>query len=168
MRHPTRTLFTAAGLLLALTGCASVTPIGDLLNNPARYDGKTVEIEGQVEQSAGGFGLGAYQVRDNTGVIPVVSQNASPPRTGARSGVVVPSSATSSMRTVPASATTAERSLERKSSWPMVATWVFESFDHAPIEWGWLRAYCFTEAGARRSEFPSRSTGFTALPFTRS
>ena len=87
MRHLTRTLSTAAGLLLALTGCASVTPIGDLLNNPARYDGKTVEIEGQVEQSAGGFGLGAYQVRDNTGVIPVVSQNASPPRTGARIGV---------------------------------------------------------------------------------
>ena len=46
----------------------------------------------------------------------------------------------------------------------IVATWVFESGDQAPIECGWLRAYCFTEAGARRSELPSRSTGLTALP----
>ncbi len=27
-------------------------------------------------------------------------------------------------------------SLERKSSWPIVETWVFESFAHAPILWG--------------------------------
>ena len=76
----------AAAFLIALNGCASVTPIGDLLNNPARYDGKTVQIEGEVGEAAGGFGLGAYQVRDQTGTIPVVSQ-ASPPRTGSRIGV---------------------------------------------------------------------------------
>ena len=45
---------------------------------------------------------------------------------------------------------------------------VLESFDHAPIECGCLRAYSFTEAGARRSELPSRRTGLTALPLTRS
>ena len=50
----------------------------------------------------------------------------------------------------------------------MVATWVFESGDQAPIECGCLRAYSFTDAGARRSELPSRSTGLTALPFTLS
>src|SRR5690606_39546735 len=38
---------------------------------------------------------------------------------------------------------------------------------YAPMRCGCLRAYCFTEAGARRSELPSRSTGFTALPLTR-
>lgn len=76
----------AAGLLLVLSGCASVTPIGDLLNNPARYDGKTVKIEGEVREAIGGLGLGAFQVRDHTGTIPVISQS-SPPPTGARIGV---------------------------------------------------------------------------------
>ncbi len=50
----------------------------------------------------------------------------------------------------------------------MVVTCEADSGDHAPIECGWLRANCFTEAGARRSELPSRSTGLTALPFTAS
>ena len=75
-----------AGMLIALNGCASVTPIGDLLNNPQRYDGKTVSIEGEVREAIGGLGLGAFQVRDKTGTIPVVSQG-SPPPTGARIGV---------------------------------------------------------------------------------
>ena len=76
----------AAGMLIALNGCASITPIGDLLNNPARYDGKTVKIEGEVREAVGGMGLGAFQVRDKTGTLPVISQ-ASPPPTGARIGV---------------------------------------------------------------------------------
>ena len=62
----------------------------------------------------------------------------------------------------------AEVSLERKSSALMCATLVLESGDQAPIECGWLRAYCLTDAGARRSELPSRSTGLTALPLTLS
>ena len=61
---------------------------------------------------------------------------------------------------------TTERSLERKSSAVMWATLVFDSGDHAPIEWGCLRAYCLTDSGARRSELPSRSTGLTAEPLT--
>lgn len=73
----------AAGMLLALSACASVTPIGDLLNNPARYDGKTVKIEGEVRDAVGGLGLGGYQVRDKTGTIPVISKG-SPPTTGVR------------------------------------------------------------------------------------
>ena len=59
---------------------------------------------------------------------------------------------------------TMDFSLDRKSSAVMWATLVFESGDHAPIECGCFRAYAFTDAGARRSELPSRSTGFTALP----
>jgi hypothetical protein len=73
--------------LLILAGCASVTPIGHLLDNPARYDGKTVRIEGEVKESAGGLGVGAYQVKDETGTITVVSDKAGPPRTGAKIGV---------------------------------------------------------------------------------
>ena len=55
----------------------------------------------------------------------------------------------------------------RKSPSLIVATCEADSGDHAPIECGWLRANCFTEAGARRSELPSRSTGLTALPLHR-
>ncbi len=50
----------------------------------------------------------------------------------------------------------------------MVETCDCDSDDQAPIECGWDLAYFFTEAGARRSELPSRSTGLTALPFTAS
>ena len=75
------------GLLLALAGCAGVTPIGELLDNPARYDGKTVRVQGEVKESAGGLGLGAYQVRDNTGTLTVVSETGGPPRTGSKVGV---------------------------------------------------------------------------------
>jgi hypothetical protein len=76
-----------AGVLLVLAGCVGVTPIGELLDNPARYDGKTVRVEGEVKESAGGLGLGAYQVRDNTGTLTVVSEKGGPPRTGSRVGV---------------------------------------------------------------------------------
>ncbi len=81
-----RRLALPALLALPLAGlgaCASVTPIGELLDDPSRYDGKTVRVEGEVRGSAGGLGLGAYQVRDETGTLTVVSERASPPREGA-------------------------------------------------------------------------------------
>lgn len=81
------TLAALAGTLLLLAGCAGVTPIGELLDNPARYDGKTVRVEGEVRESAGGLGLGAYQVRDDTGTLTVVSETGGPPRTGSKIGV---------------------------------------------------------------------------------
>ena len=71
----------------------------------------------------------------------------SPARTGS-SGlrtVTVPSVATCSMRSVSAASRVTEVSLWRKSPLSMVATWVFESADQAPIECGCLRAYSFTE-----------------------
>jgi hypothetical protein len=76
-----------AGTLLILAGCASVTPIGQLLDNPSHYDGKTVRIEGSVKESAGGLGLGAYQVKDETGTLTVVSEKGGAPRAGAKIGV---------------------------------------------------------------------------------
>jgi hypothetical protein len=78
---------TVAAALLLLAGCAGVTPIGELLDNPARYDGKTVSVRGEVRESAGGLGLGAYQVKDDTGTLTVLSENAGPPRTGSTIGV---------------------------------------------------------------------------------
>ena len=48
----------------------------------------------------------------------------------------------------------------------MWATWLLESADHAPIECGFFWANAFTGAATRRSELPSRNTGFTALPST--
>jgi hypothetical protein len=73
--------------LLGLAGCASVTPIRDLLNDPSRYDGKTVRIQGEVKGSLGGLGVGAYEVTDKTGTLPVVSDRADPPRSGTKIGV---------------------------------------------------------------------------------
>ena len=80
-------LLSSAGALLVLAGCAGVTPIGELLDNPARYDGKTVRVQGEVRESGGGLGLGAYQVRDETGTLTVVSDRGGPPRTGSKVGV---------------------------------------------------------------------------------
>ena len=59
-----------------------VTPIGELLDNPAKYDGETVRVEGEVKESAGGLGLGAYQMRDDRGPSTVVSETGGPPRSG--------------------------------------------------------------------------------------
>jgi hypothetical protein len=75
------------GSLLFVLGCAGVTPIRDLLDDPSRYDGKTVRIEGKVRGSAGGLGVGAYEVEDKTGRLTVVSDVNDPPRTGADVGV---------------------------------------------------------------------------------
>lgn len=80
-------LLPLVGALFVLAGCASVTPIGQLLDDPSRYDGKTVRIEGEVQGAVGGLGVGAYEVRDKTGTLTVVSQRNDPPRTGAKIGV---------------------------------------------------------------------------------
>jgi hypothetical protein len=69
-------------LVLLIGACAGVTPIRDLLNDPSRYDGKTVNIEGKVKGSIGGLGVGAYEVSDNTGTLAVVSEKSDPPRSG--------------------------------------------------------------------------------------
>ncbi len=95
-----------------------------------------------------------------------VASTTSPASTGTDSlrTVTVPSVPTCSMRSVSSASSTTDCSLCRKSPSSMVATLVRESADQAPMECGWLRAYCLTDSGARRSEFPSRSTGLTALP----
>ena len=75
------------GALVFLAACASVTPIGELLDNSSKYNGKSVRVEGEVKGSAGALGRGAYQVSDRTGTLTVISEVGSPPRTGARVSV---------------------------------------------------------------------------------
>jgi len=73
--------------LLLLPACASVTPIGELLQNSSKYNGKTVRIRGDVKESAGLLGRGAYQVKDDTGTLTVISETGAPPPSGSKIGV---------------------------------------------------------------------------------
>jgi hypothetical protein len=93
MRPPPRSFrraasraFVTAGLIL-LAGCAGITPIGELLQNSSKYNGKTVRIKGEVGESAGLLGRGAYQVKDNTGTLTVLAETAAPPPKGVTTGV---------------------------------------------------------------------------------
>jgi hypothetical protein len=76
-----------AGALFLLAGCASVTPIGELLQNSSKYNGKEVRIKGEVKESAGLLGKGAYQVKDGTGTLTVISETSAPPPSGSKIGV---------------------------------------------------------------------------------
>ncbi len=99
-----------------------------------------------------------------------VESTTSPASTGTDglSTVSVPSAATCTIERVSSASITTDCSLERKSSAPIVATEVLESLLHSPMRWGCFLAKFFTAAGARRSELPSRRTGFTAEPLTES
>ena len=63
------------------------TAIKTLLDDPSRFDGRTVVIAGEVEGSIGALGFGAYRVRDATGILPVVSEGGGAPTRGAKVGV---------------------------------------------------------------------------------
>ena len=76
-----------AGVIFLLAGCASVTPIGELLQNSSKYNGKEVRIKGEVKESAGLLGKGAYQVKDGTGTLTVISETDAPPPSGSTIGV---------------------------------------------------------------------------------
>jgi hypothetical protein len=77
----------AAALVASLGGCASTVRISDLLAEPARYDGRTVEVEGTVTRGAGILGVGGYEVDDGTGQILVVAQGTGVPAQGSRTRV---------------------------------------------------------------------------------
>ena len=77
----------ALALVLVLRGCGGTVPIQTLLDDPPRYDGKTVRIAGEVKGSMGALGYGAYRVSDGTGTVPVVSEGGGAPRDGTRIGV---------------------------------------------------------------------------------
>jgi len=76
--------FPAFLVALLFSGCASVTPIGELLDDPGHYDGETVQVEGEARGGVGALGAGAYQIDDGTGTLTVLSDQSTPPRDGAR------------------------------------------------------------------------------------
>jgi hypothetical protein len=71
----------AAGLGLAVAcGLFLPTPIRSILDTPAKYEGSTVLISGEVEESINVLVLKYYVVRDESGKIPVVTSGAVPRR----------------------------------------------------------------------------------------
>jgi hypothetical protein len=71
----------AAGLGLAVAcGVFFPTPIRSILDTPATYEGRTVLISGEVEESINVLVLKYYLVRDESGRIPVVTSGAVPRR----------------------------------------------------------------------------------------
>jgi hypothetical protein len=80
-------LALAALGVLTLAGCKGVTPIKEVLDDPSRFTSKQVRIAGDVTNSVGVLGVGAYRVNDGTGTITVVSQTNGVPREGAKVGV---------------------------------------------------------------------------------
>jgi hypothetical protein len=79
----TRTLLVGAAII-SLSGCSRTIHIRDLLDRPQEYDGKTVQVEGTVTQSAGVLGTGAFEIDDGTGKIYVVARGGGVPREGAK------------------------------------------------------------------------------------
>jgi len=79
--------YLAMAAVVLLVGCPGAKPIRELLDDPSRFDGKTVRIAGEVKEAAGALGYGAYKVDDGTGSITVVSQGGGAPRVGAKVGV---------------------------------------------------------------------------------
>jgi hypothetical protein len=72
------------GILGAVLGlaCSALfpTPIRRILDAPATYEGKTVLISGDVEESVNVLVLKYYLVRDESGRIPAVTSGAVPRR----------------------------------------------------------------------------------------
>jgi hypothetical protein len=86
-RHRFSMRLALAAALLAAAGCAGVTPIKTLLDDPGRYDGKTVKVAGVVKGGISILDVGTYQIDDGTGTLYVVTKEGGAPREGARVGV---------------------------------------------------------------------------------
>jgi hypothetical protein len=85
--RPFALVATAVLVVLSFAACnKDTTKIKDILDDPARFTG-TVRIEGDVKESVGVLGTGAYEVDDGTGSIVVVAQTTGVPRQGAHVGV---------------------------------------------------------------------------------
>src|SRR5258707_483718 len=84
---PTAKWYLGMATLLLVRSCAGVTPIKTLMDDPTRFDDKTVRVVGEVGESVGALGIGAYQLNDSTGTISVVSESGGARRSGAHVGV---------------------------------------------------------------------------------
>ncbi|MFN0084112.1 MAG: hypothetical protein ACKVX9_01880 [Blastocatellia bacterium] len=83
--------FIASLLVLAsvafFTGCPEQTTISKINSDPARYRNKEVLVVGDVTNSFGALGQGAYELSDETGRIWVITRRGVPAK-GARVGSV--------------------------------------------------------------------------------
>ena len=87
MRSIGRHLATLLSLyVLFISGC-DATKIADINRDPGRYAGKDVTIAGEVINSYGLLGQGAFEVDDGTGRLWVVSGGFGVPAKGARMSV---------------------------------------------------------------------------------
>lgn len=73
----------ACVLAASVLGCASARPIGELMDDPFRFDGQEVTVRGEVQESLGFLGPGIYRLEDDSGSLPVVSEEGGAPRSGA-------------------------------------------------------------------------------------
>jgi len=67
-------------MVLGLAACYSVfpTPIAKLLADPRSYEGRQVQVSGEVVESVSILVLKYFVVRDDTGEIPVITQRSLP------------------------------------------------------------------------------------------
>ena len=70
-------MLMAVSALMLLSGCASVK-VRQVLNNPARYQGRDVRLNGEVTQSTGLIVTGVYEIDDGTGKLSVLSNHPVP------------------------------------------------------------------------------------------
>jgi hypothetical protein len=71
----------AVAIAVLQAACASSLKIRDLLENPGRYNGQTVQVHGVVTRG-GPMMSGAYELSDNTGTIMVILSERGAPRDG--------------------------------------------------------------------------------------
>ncbi len=76
-------------LVFVAAGCTRTDKIGDILNSPMQYEGKTVHISGYVGNTVWFSALtrGAYELGDGTGKTIWVVTGQPPPSKGARVSV---------------------------------------------------------------------------------
>jgi len=77
----------AAALLLASTACQQRVTIGEIQDDPPRFEGKTVTVEGDVVSRLSIVLIKTYVLRDETGEITVIT-NTALPNVGSRREVV--------------------------------------------------------------------------------
>jgi len=70
-------VLTLAVLGLVLAGCESIE-IAKIKQDPSRFQGKTVQVEGTVTTSFGAMNMGGYEIQDETGSIYVISNHGVP------------------------------------------------------------------------------------------
>jgi len=72
---------------LLFSACPSKTSINQINGDPARYRGKDVMVIGEVTNSYGAVGIGAYELNDGTGKLWVLTDRGVPSK-GVQVGAV--------------------------------------------------------------------------------